>query len=47
MASEFADIDTRTEVLRIIHRVVGAQNDAAVWQGGVAAVNHHRRAGGR
>jgi hypothetical protein len=47
MANEFAGIDTRTEVLRIIHRLAQAPNDEGVWQDGVAAVVHGRRAAGR
>jgi hypothetical protein len=47
MANEFAGIDTRTEVLRIIHRLVQAPNEEAVRQDGVAAVVLRRRAGGR
>jgi MGT family glycosyltransferase len=47
MANEFARIDTRTEVLRIIHRLVQAPNEEAVRQDGVAAVVLRRRAGGR
>jgi UDP:flavonoid glycosyltransferase YjiC (YdhE family) len=44
MAHEFAGIDTRTEVLRIIHRLAQAPNDEAARQDGVAAVVHRRRA---
>ncbi len=44
MADEFADIDTRTEVLRIIHRLAQAPNDEAARQDGEAAVVHRRRA---
>ena len=49
MANEFAGINTRTEVLRIIHRLAQAPNGEAVRQDGMVAVIHRRRgrAGGR
>lgn len=47
MANEFAGIDTRTEVLRVIHRLALTPNEQAVRQDGVAAVGQRRRAGVR
>jgi MGT family glycosyltransferase len=47
MANEFAAIDTRTEVLRIIHQLAQAPKDEGVLQNGAAAVVRRKRAGAR